>query len=52
MLLHVIVPAVISALGWGLKPALDKQALAYFDFMEYFFVKMLILGFFECYLLY
>lgn len=46
MLLHVIVPAIISALGWGLKPILDKQALTYFDFMEYFFVKMLILGFF------
>ena len=46
MLLHVIVPAVISALGWGLKPILDKKALGYLDFMEYFFVKMLILGFF------
>ena len=46
MLLHVVVPAVISALGWGLKPIIDKKALVYFDFMEYFFVKMLILGFF------
>ena len=46
MLLQVFVPAVISALGWGLKPILDKKALGYLDFMEYFFVKMLILGFF------
>jgi uncharacterized membrane protein len=46
MLLNVVVPAVISALGWGLKPIIDKKALGYFDFMEYFFVKMLILGFF------
>lgn len=46
MLLHVVVPALISALGWGLKPIVDKKALGYFDFMEYFFIKMLILGFF------
>ena len=46
MLLHVIVPAVISALGWGLKPIIDKKALVYFDFMEYFFVKMVIIGYF------
>ena len=46
MLLQVFVPAVISALGWGLKPILDKKALGYLDFMEYFFVKMLIIGFF------
>ena len=46
MLLHVVVPAIISALGWGLKPIIDKQALSHFDFMEYFFVKTLILGFF------
>ena len=46
MLLHVVVPALISALGWGLKPIVDKKALGYFDFMEYFFIKTLILGFF------
>ena len=46
MLLNVVIPAVISALGWGLKPIIDKKALGYFDFMEYFFVKMVILGFF------
>ena len=46
MLLHVVVPALISALGWGLKPIVDKKALGYFDFMEYFFIKNLILGFF------
>lgn len=46
MLLHVVVPALISALGWGLKPIVDKKALGYFDFMEYFFIKMFILGFF------
>jgi uncharacterized membrane protein len=46
MLLHVVVPALISAVGWGLKPIVDKKALGYFDFMEYFFIKTLILGFF------
>ena len=46
MLLHVVVPALISALGWGLKPIVDKKALGYFDFMEYFFIKTLILRFF------
>ena len=40
MLLHVIVPAVISALGWGLKPILDKKALGYLDFMEYFLLNV------------
>ena len=44
MIIDVVLPAFVSALGLGLRPILDKKGLEYFNAFEYTFIRYLILG--------